>query len=316
MTSPCDDKMEELLGRFNTAVARLKEESEALADDVMKDAKDIDPDIDTTGPDVWIGMDIDVKWKRQDMSLDLPNVRIVDQKWSLDVPQLTARDEDVIFHLPSIRMVRKKIGEYPEVKCEGFPPQCRVKWSPIYADLPEPYMQERRIVVVVVDIKMGRTEFAFGVPEVTMTPVNFSMNIPEITVKSISAEAKEAEDKGKALSASAIERSSALQKEFKEKLKAELGQETAGLFDCYFEDLSKQKNTAVESFAVGEAMIEGAIAGMQAQKVPEDNGTLQQLRASLADIRQNRADFLTNIEKQLGDLILQRTTFIENLMPV
>lgn len=315
MTSPCDSKQQLLVGKVQALMERFKEKSAALANEVRQEAEGLDPDLDTTGLDVWIGIDFDVTWKRQDMSLDLPQVKLVDQSWSLDLPQVTVKNEDIIFHTPSVRMVTKKVGEYPEVTCGGFPPQCTVRWSPIYADVPEPFMQEQRIVIGVPEFKMDRTEFVLGVPEFSMKRVDFSLDLPEITVKNISVEAKKAEEKGQALAASASERNAGLQREHKESAKAELGQDVAGLFDCYFEDLNKRKNGAMEQFAQSEAMMQGAISGMLSQKVPDDNAALVRVRASLADLQQKRADFASMIEGQLNRLLLQQQSFIDKLMP-
>lgn len=204
--SACDEKQANLTERANALVAQLSTASSALAAEIKEKAKEIDPDIDTSGPDVWIGLDIDVSWKRVDFSLDLPEVTMVNQNWSLDLPQVTMRDQTIIFGIPSVRMKTVKTGEYPETTCRMVTkdiglgvkidvPECTVRWSPIYIDLPEPFMEEQKIVMGIPEFRMDRTDFVLGIPEFTMKTQNLSLDIPQFTIKNISVEASEAQKK-------------------------------------------------------------------------------------------------------------------------
>lgn len=205
--SKCDAIQEVIAGGTKELVSKLKIDSQTLAEDIQGKAKDLMPDIDTTGIDVWVGLDIDVSWKTVEFSLDLPEIKMVDQEWSLDLPQVTMKDQAIIFHTPSIRMVRVKTGEYPESFCTmttkdiGFGvkidvPECTVRFSPIYIDLPEPFMEEQRIVMGIPEFRMDRTAFILGVPEFAMKTQNFSLDLPQFTVKNINAEATKAKERG------------------------------------------------------------------------------------------------------------------------
>jgi hypothetical protein len=113
-----------------------------IGDDIREKTKEIDPDIRTDGPDTWVGLNFDVTWKDIEIILDLPEITIRDQEISLDLPQVTMRRQDIIFHTPSVRMERRQTGEYPEFYCDTgtLIPKCTVKWSPIYTDVPVPFM--------------------------------------------------------------------------------------------------------------------------------------------------------------------------------
>ena len=176
--SACDGKQNQLTEHANKLVARLANDSKELAADIQQKAKDIDPGIDTSGPDVWVGLDIDVSWKRTDISLDLPEVKIVDQRWVIDLPQVTMKDQSIIFHTPSIRMETQKTGEYPETRCTMVTkdiglgvkidvPECTVWWSPIYIDVPVPFMQEHTII-------MGIPELGFRAQTGGICPVSLN----------------------------------------------------------------------------------------------------------------------------------------------
>jgi hypothetical protein len=108
---------------------------------------------------------VETSMKRVDISLDLPEVTMKNQDWIFDLPTVRMKDSDIIFHLPSIRMKRVKTGEYPEFTCHGFPPKCTVKWSPIWTDIPEPFMEEHRIVIGIPEFYMNEQRFVVGVPE-------------------------------------------------------------------------------------------------------------------------------------------------------
>lgn len=323
--SACDEKQVRLTERANALVGKLAEDSKALAADIQEKAKDIDPDIDTSGPDVWIGMDIDVSWKRVDFSLDLPEVKMVDQKWALDLPQITMKDQAIIFHTPSVRMKTVKTGEYPETTCRmvtkdiGFGvkidvPECTVRWSPIYIDVPEPFMEEQRIVMGVPEFRMDRTEFILGVPEFTMKTQNFALDLPQFTVKNISVEANKAKEKGDLLSQEATTRGAKLKESFKENAKIELGADVTALFDCYQSELMQRKNDALKQFENGVNLIQSTITAMVSNKVPDDNESLVKMRQSLADLIVKRDDFAKLIGEKFVELGRQQQSFFEKLI--
>jgi len=323
----CNDKQEAVTKKAGALVTQLSEKSQALAADIKEKSKGIDPNIDTTGPDMWVGGDIDISWERVDFSLDLPEVTIVDQKWILDLPQVTVKNQDIIFHTPSVRMKTVKTGEYPETTCKmvtkdiGFGvkidvPECTVTWSPIYIDVPEPFMEEQRIVLSVPEFTMDRVEFILGVPEFKMTTQHFALHLPQVTVKNINVEVKKAEEKGKALSEESKIRGAKLTEEFKENAKLELGQDVKELFYCYEQELIQQKNSAMKKFEDGVNLLQATVTAMVANKVPDDNESLQKAKASLAKLTAERDAFTGNIEKKIVDLHTQQKAFFEKLIGI
>jgi hypothetical protein len=321
----CNDKQEAVTKKANALIAQLSEKSQDLATDIKNKSKDIDPNVDTTGPDAWVGGDIDIRWERVDFSLPIPEVTIIDQKWILDLPQVTIKDQEIIFHTPSVRMKMVKTGEYPETTCRivtkdiGFGvkidvPECTTTWSPIYMDLPEPFMQEQRIIIGIPEFKMDRVELILGIPEFKMTTQHFILDLPQVTVKNIKVEAKKAQEKGEALSKESRVRGMKLTEEFKENAKLELGQDVKELFYCYEQDLIQQKNSAMKSLEDGVNLLQATIATMVANKVPDDNGSLKNAKSSLKELTDRRVALTEQIEKNIADLHTQQKTFFEKLI--
>ncbi|RTL54041.1 MAG: hypothetical protein EKK40_05785 [Bradyrhizobiaceae bacterium] len=321
----CEELQSAVTTKLKALVATLTQKSKELGDDIQQKAKGIDPDIDTTGLDAWVGLDIDIKWKRVDFSLDLPEVKMVDQRWSLDLPQVTVSNQEIVFSTPSIRMKRVQTGEYPETVCKmvtkdvGFGvkidvPECTVLWKPIYIDVPEPFMQEQRIVIGIPEFRMDRTEFVLGVPEFTMRRQDFSLDLPDITVKNINVEARTAQEKGEALSRESQARAAKLQEEFRENAKLQLGYDVTSLFDCYQQDLTTKKNDALHRFSDGISLLQNTITSMTANKVPDNDPNLMKVKTSLADLTSKRDSFAKEIEQKFVDLAAQQKGFFEKLM--
>jgi hypothetical protein len=318
----CEEKQVRVQERVKQLVDEFSAESQQLAEDVQREAGEIDPDIDTSGIDVWVGADIDIRWEETPFSLDLPEVTMRDQRWALDLPQVTMNNKDIIFHVPEVRMVRKKTGEYPEVTCRwersgpfGMKvPKCTTKWSPIYMDIPEVRMEEKRIVLGVPEFRMDRTEMVLAIPEFAMRRRDFSLKLPQITVKDISVEAEQARQEGEALSEKAKARTEELKNNFSESAKAELGPEVTDLFYCYESDLAERRNEGVAKFNEGVAVIEGVISSLVSNKVPDDNETLAAMRARLKEAQEAREKFAADIEEKFRALHQQQAEFFDKLL--
>jgi hypothetical protein len=321
----CEAQQASVTSKAEGLVTQLSKKSAKLAADIKEKSKDIDPNVDTSGPDVWVGMDLDIKWDLTEFILDLPEVRLVEQRWSLDVPQVTVKEQKIIFDVPSVRMKTVKTGEYPETICKmttkdiGFGvkidvPECTVKWSPIYMDVPEPYMQRNEIVLGVPEFAMGRVDMILGVPEFSMRTQRVALHLPQITVKNVNVETKKAEEKGKSLAAQSRVEANKLTSEFQETAKIELGQDVKDLFYCFEQELSAQKHAALEKFAEGEGILRATLTAMISNKVPDDNPTVQSVKASLAKLQKDRDTFAADIAGKITELHAQQQGFFEKLV--
>lgn len=321
---PCEDKQKRVQERVKALVEEFCLQTQDISEDVEREAGEIDPDINTSGIDVWVGADVDIKWGTTNFSLDLPEITIRDQRWALHLPQVTVNNKDIIFDVPAIRMTRKKTGEYPEVTCrwkirrigpiKTKVPECTTTWSPIYMDIPEVFMEEKRIVLDVPEFKMDRTEMVLGIPEFSMRRHDFLLKLPQITVKRISIEADKAKEKGEALAQKAQARTEELKTGFLETAKASLAPDVTELFYCYESDLAERRNEAVARFSEAVAVIEGVISSLVNNKVPEDNENLVTMRARLKEAQEAREKFAADIEEKFRDLHRQQEDFFKNLL--
>ena len=173
---PCEDKQLALTSKFDILMSAFKARMETLATETRQEAEDIDPDINTDGPDAWVGVDFDIKWELTEFRVDLPEITMKNQTWSFDLPKVEMINRDIIFHTPSIRMERRKVGEYLEFYCDnGFIPKCTVRMSPIYIDVPVPFEEEQRIVLTVPEFTTQNIDFVWSLPEFKMASQSFGI---------------------------------------------------------------------------------------------------------------------------------------------
>jgi hypothetical protein len=325
LSMSCEQQSDALQAKVSGLMAEFSAESEALAKEVKDKAEEIDPDIDTSGPDVWIGLDFDITWERVDFSLDLPEVVLKDQRWSVDVPQVIVNNQEIVFHTPSVRMKTVETGRYPETVCKMVTksvglgvkidvPECTVKWTPIYIDVPETFMQEQKIVLGVPEFSMGSIEFVLGIPEFSMKTVDLALHLPRFTLKNISVESKKAEERGKALTEEASAKSQQLKERLRETAKADLGSEVTSLFDCYQTDLISRRNETAQQFEQGISLLQAAVNSMIANKMPPDHDAVVTTNNRLSELISKRDSFFILMEEKLKELQQQQQSFFEELL--
>lgn len=314
--SDCSARQAAVEAKAQELGVNLHKTIEALNAQVGDEADDIAPDINKNNPTVALGIDFDVTWEDISLSLDLPEVKLVDQKMALDLPQITMKDQKIIFDLPSVRMETRKTGEYPEFYCDtsSFIPKCTVRWSPIYMDVPVPFMERHEIVLGLPEFRMDRTEFVMGVPEFAMRSQKIVLRLPQITVKKVSDEAAKAQEKGRLLAASAKARADGAVATFRENAKIELGGHLADLFDCYRETLVTQRNAAAATFGGVLDGLKNALVTMTSAKVPADNPQLIELQTQISAATAKRDATLGEFDHRLADLDNAQKEAVERLM--
>ncbi len=319
----CNEQKTILEENLRELTKELTRESQELEQEIREDAAKIDPDIDTSGPDMWIGLDIDVSWKKVNFSLDLPEIEFVDQKWVLDLPQVTMKQQEIVFHTPSVRMKTVRGPDIPEVVCKMVMkdfgliktkvPECKTRMKKTYLDIPESFMEKQRIVLSIPEFRIDQTEMELSVPEFTMKTQGFSLHLPQVTVKNIRVESEEAKKAGDALSEDAKRRGEELKLGFVTTAKVELGGDVAQLYACYRRQLEASKIETLQRFEAGASSLQSVIASMVNSKVPEDNPRLKQARQSLATVYENREAFMRNTLDNLSKLAEQERSFFERL---
>ncbi|KFF24139.1 hypothetical protein [Chryseobacterium vrystaatense] len=247
------------------------------------------------------------------ISLDLPQVTIKDQDWIFDLPAVTVKDTDIIFNLPSIRMKRVKTGEYPEVTCHGFPPQCTVKWSPIWADIPEPFMQEHRIVIGIPEFYMNEQKFVVGVPEITMEQQDISFDLPSITIKTRADIGKEVSDEAAALANETKMLVDQKKESLKERMKIEIVPKAIAMMNCFRDNLTEQKQLIYNAFDPAINQITESLKNLIAKSVPETDDDYIKVKSNLDGLFEKRKEALAKIDQSLVELEASAKLTIDSL---
>lgn len=247
------------------------------------------------------------------ISMDLPEVTMKNQDWIFDLPTVTVKDSDIIFHLPSIRMKRVKTGEYPEFTCHGFPPKCTVKWSPMWADIPEPFMEEHRIVIGIPEFYMNEQRFVVGVPEITMKQRDISFDLPSITIKTRADIGKEVSEEAMALANETKILVDQKKNSLKERMKIEIIPKAISMMNCFRENLNEQKQGIYNSFDPAINQVTEALKNLKAQSVPEDDDDYIKVKTNLDQLLEKRKEALAKIDKSLEDLEASAKLTIDSL---
>lgn len=239
---------------------------------------------------VAIGVDFKVDWKDVELIFDVPSLTIEDKRVVLDLPEFRGERQHVAFDVPDVRMVDRKVGQYPEFY--GW----TVKWSDIIISVPEPYMRRVDIYFDLPSVTMRRQEIVFGVPKITMERIRWVVGLPQFTVINVSVQTGEIKQKGQDLQNEAT----ALATQMKKEIEAEVAKLTASMSAAAFgakTDVANRYNTAL-------GLVRNAIDGLVAQgcdpiKVPTDTGDVN-LRKLYDDIDANKARALLEIEHTAG----------------
>lgn len=238
-----------------------------------------------------------VDWDDTRIVFDLPQVTMKDQRIVFGAPQVTMKTNTIVFHTPSVRMVRKKVGEYPEFRCHGF--SCTVKWSPIYADVPETFMERQEIKTDVPEFRWDNTEVIVGVPEFRMIRNEIVLGLPRITVTHVVLNADKIKEKGQELKTKA-DTLAATQNE-------EVGMAVHGLYDCQRNEVLKQRATANAQFDSAVKQVQASMAdlsarGVDTSAVRQADGSVTDMNKVIADILKKQQDANESFDKVLESL--------------
>ncbi len=119
------------------------------------------------------------EWKEVSFHVPVPEIGKDQQRVVLKLPEVTMKNRDIIFHVPTTKMVNKKIGEKPEFTCAwkikhiglGIKTKmwkCKTKMTPIITAIPEITMKERKIVTKIPEIVFKNKELIYDMPSITI----------------------------------------------------------------------------------------------------------------------------------------------------
>lgn len=206
---------------------------------------------------------LDIKMVEQRWVLGVPELKVTMNKASFDVPAATMKTQRIVYDTIETRMVPKKTGQYPETVVESclvdgpfgtkFTSVCTtVRWKDIITNVPE-------FKKVTTEIKLDVPEFtttkwSLDIPNVETKIVQqtWMVKIPEVTVRDMTVEAKKLKERGDKLGEKA--------KTVEQQQRGEVTKATAGFYSCQASNLRAQKKSIQDQYFDGIAKMDQAIA--------------------------------------------------------
>lgn len=274
------EQIQAIQDRYKPQIEELQRRSKKIVDDYEKPS---------AGGAV-IGVDFKVDWKDEEIIFDIPSVTMKRNDVSLDIPEIFSKRETIIFHTPSVRMVNKKVGQYPEF--HGF----EVKWKDIIISLPEPFMQEQKIIFDLPYIKMKRQDWSFDVPEFTMERVRWVIGLPHFTIINVNAQTNDMVDNGNQLKKEG--------EEIGNRMRAEIESLIGGMKNNSNQKGSGAQNETILAYDLVINQLTTSINDLVAKgidpiKVPTEGGDIN-LRKQLAEVIAQRASAIQKIENGIA----------------
>ena len=290
----------------------IKADVDALTTDMKKETDEISGRKYGRPNDVEMVVQVqfDVDWKTEEIILDLPQVTMRTQEWKFDVPQVAMKAQEWIYHLPSTKMVLKKTGEYPEVKCsKHLIPKCTVKWSPIMTKVPEFFMQEHKTVLDIPEFWIDTTSMKLDIPEFTWDETSMKFDIPHFKLKSVQAGAEQFRDDVQRNVDSVKEKYQPkiqkIQMEARDRMKEGTANAMNQYFSCIQKQASIQMTDAAEKIAETTEVLKEKAEEFQQKNIPNavelvskqatdlnasSARTLEQIKVSVAEISALQVD--------------------------
>lgn len=244
---------------------------------------------------------VEVTWGNQEIIFDTPSVTVRDQRLVFGVPQVTMKTRDIVFATPSVRMKRVKTGQYPEFYCDTHTvvPKCTTRWSDIFMDVPETFMQEQHIKMDIPEFKWADTQIIMGIPEFFMQRQRWVIGVPEFKLTSVVINAGPLKAKSEDLQRKVSATKAAEVKE--------MGSAIHAVFVCHRESVGQQRTAVAAQFTSAIAQMDGVIQSLKAQGADPTNvagadGTSNNLVAKRDELVQQRDTALANFDDALRHL--------------
>ncbi|ALC52830.1 hypothetical protein ACN91_14955 [Bacillus cereus] len=293
--STCPDQQTAFDNVLKDVETKLVERSEKLKTDVDRQIKDVNDDApDPSTGEAILGFEIDVDWVLTELKFHVPVISFKDRNiGSLHLPVVEMERKDIIFHTPSIRMVPKKVGQYPELSCPGL--KCTVTWHDIIIDVPETFMQEQKISLDLPNIKMEQKDIILGLPAVELELKTIKLHIPHFSIKNIKIEVKEAEARAQEIENGINNQIAEDRLKLKGELQEQLVAPHAALFDCIRSNFEVTKTQMVATLDGYITVNQTSIQKLKEQNVPNDNEHLKSLENTVSELMAQKSA----VEKQL-----------------
>jgi hypothetical protein len=286
----------------NNTLSAVSQKYKPQFDEVTKDGQKLGDDAKEKKD---LSIDVDVKFKEQHWAFDLPVVTIRDQRMVFGIPQVTMKTNDMSFGVPATKMVRTKVGQKPEVYCDTHTliPKCTVKFTDIFADVPQFWMETKHIKLDVPEVAMRDTQIVMGIPEFKMQRQDWYVKVPEFTLKKI-------EIAGAPIYTSYASQGKDLENRangIKVNMQHEVVQDTNNLFSCLRGNLSAKRQAALAQVQEGVNQLQQTANTLKSNGVDPSalsvtiDGVPKTLTIAIADLQGK----LISVAKQFDDAAAQ-----------
>jgi len=256
---------------------------------------------------------VDIKWVEQKWILGVPEFRVTMKKASFDVPTATMKTQRIVFDTVETKMVPTKTGQYPETvvrEClvdgpfgSKFTSLCTtVRWKDIITDVPQ-------FKKVTTEIKLDLPEFSMtrwslDIPEIETKIVQqtWLVKIPEVTVRDVTIEAKKLQERGEQLGRRA--------KNAELRQRGEVDKATANFYYCQAKNMTDQKKVVEVQYSQAVSQLDKAIVqvrayGIDPTQVKDSEGKVTNLVTKRDELVKASADkgaeIQTAIDKVIAD---------------
>lgn len=251
--------------RFYSEIEEKKQELKSIMDDQPSETETV------------VGFKVETGMVLREIKLDLPEIAMGLQSVIIGIPQTAMRLQRLVFHTPSVRMVPKKVGQYPEFY------GTTVKWSDIITHVPEVFMEKQEVKLHVPEFWMENVEMKFHVPEVTMKPQIIKLHLPNVTIRDTNVEIRKMKDHAKDIG---------------DEIKGLSGQMSSEINAIVLNDLRTKRAEIVKKFDSSINALQGTINAW----VHEPKVDITSMKSSLKNLQEQRNAALQKIDEQIAKL--------------
>jgi hypothetical protein len=281
---------------------------------VTAEAKKIEGEADENKPgnvvEGTIKFKIDVSWHTEKFSLDLPTVTVRDQEMSFDLPEVTMGQQIWKYDIPQTKLETQCVKLNPRITCASrrqcafnvcidvLTGDCTTTFDNMCTDVPVVYMSSTETLLGVPEVAMRAQKIVVGVPEVTMKTTEISFDVPDFKITDIQAEMNKTKDESDKLQTDSKANTDALSQSMQSEIKVATSQVGKDVLTCHRNELEAKRASAIVELDKNISVVQAALT----QAVAVGASTMADgMRKSLEDLVSARAkingQFDTAIQK-------------------
>lgn len=297
MTNQCVEYQQSLEKTIEESIDEFESELALIQDEVQNEADELKEET-PEGIEVALGFDLKIGSREEVWKLHLPQFTLAEQQiGAWDIPEIFIEQQDIIFHTPSVRMVMKTVGKYPEVKC-GWR-GCRTTWKEIKTKMPETFMEEQKIRMGVPVVRMKHQGIILGVPMVEFKLTELKFSVPTIKIEDVSGQISEKKREAKKLQSETQKRIEKEKLLFKTEYLQRLEPVHTSLYDCLRQNILTEQEIQISMLESGIKTVDSKIKQLQDLKVPVNDEHYNELESSKSKLVESLNKTIAEFEKIL-----------------